>query len=83
MRLEGGDVDIFRVLLRFDMCIRRFRGCWGRPGCFGGVWNVMLGAFWGRFMGCLGVLGAFGGCWGHFWGCWTRNVKQALQSVWI
>ena len=79
MRLEGGDVDIFRVLLRFDMCIRRFRGCWGRPGCFGGVWNVMLGVFWGcwgRFMGCLGVLG-------HFGGCWTLIVNKPLQSVWI
>ena len=57
------------VLWRFDVCIGRFRGCWGRSGCFGGVWKVMLEAFrgcWGHVGGVGGVLWGVWVCWGHF-----------------
>ena len=81
VRLEGGDVDIFGVLWRFDVCIGRFRGCWGRSGCFGGVWNVMLGAFWGRCMGCLGVLGAFWGVLGAILGGVGRGSLTSFYRV--
>ena len=66
VRLEGGDVGIFGVLWRFDVCIGRFRGCWGRSGCFGGVWKVMLGAF----RGCWGHVGGVGGVLWGVWVCW-------------
>ena len=66
VRLEGGDVGIFGVLWLFDVCIGRFRGCWGRSGCFGGVWKVMLGAF----RGCWGHVGGVGGVLWGVWVCW-------------
>ena len=84
VRLEGGDVDIFGVLWRFDVCIERFSGV---LGAFGLVWRCLecdvggilevLEAFYGMF-GCVGgILGVLGA----FWGSWTRIVKQPLQSV--
>ena len=79
VRLEGGDVGIFVVLWRFDVCIGRFRGCWGRSGCFGGVWNVMLGAFYGMF-GCVGSIFFLGGCWGIFGGV-GRGSLSSLYRV--
>ena len=72
VRLEGDGGGIRGVLWRFDVCIGRCIGCWGRSGCFGGVCKVVEGAFlgcwgrWGRFGGVGGVLWGVWLCWGHF-----------------